>query len=104
MQGKEYVNFIYPSIFKIITDNIECKVASFTAWELINTGIIERSIHSLSLYKYSLMLHENWFIKLYLNIKHYLFNEPIYDDTLVKQLHEFIDEKLDDSLKFFIYT
>ena len=54
MQGKEYDNFIYPSIFKIITDNIKCKVASFTAWEPINTGIIERSVHSL--YKYSPML------------------------------------------------
>ena len=32
--------------FKINTDNIKCKVALFTAWELINTGIIEdRFIH-----------------------------------------------------------
>src|SRR4051794_7882553 len=98
IQGKEYDNFNYPSIFKIITDNIDCKVASFTAWEPINTGIIESSI--LSLYKYSPMLHENRLIKLYLNLMHYLFNKPVYDDRLVKRFNEFIKEDLEDSFKF----
>ncbi|KAF0477868.1 nucleotide pyrophosphatase [Gigaspora margarita] len=78
----------YPSIFKILSNiSKDIKMASYAAWEPINTGIIELSVKADL---YAPLTHENMFLKWWLRFKHHFLKSSIYDNFVVSQLVEYI--------------
>ena len=99
ISGKPFKNAEFPSIFRIVENNltgIGLRMASFTSWSPINTGIIE---NSEKVYKYSPMINEGWFMKLYLYIMDHL-KMPVYDNILLKRLLKFLRANNNTKLLF----
>lgn len=94
----EYANKEYPSLFKLILEKFtHYKLAAFTAWDKILTGMVE---YSLPIVKYSPILNESIFTKLYISINHHFFKNPIYDYYIVQQVINYI--KVTDKLNFLL--
>ncbi|RHZ48456.1 hypothetical protein Glove_551g62 [Diversispora epigaea] len=91
----------YPSIFKLLEakskdDNNNIKMASYVAWESINTGIIELSVKADL---YAPLTHENFFMKWWLRFKHKMKNS-IYDYSVVSRLCDYIHDSKNQDVKF----
>ncbi|RIB16591.1 alkaline-phosphatase-like protein [Gigaspora rosea] len=81
-------NSKYPSIYKLLSSSSKnIKMASYVAWEPVNTGIIELSIKADL---YAPLTHENRFWRWWLRFKHHCLKNSIYDNFVVSRLVEYI--------------
>ncbi|CAG8651466.1 729_t:CDS:2 [Ambispora leptoticha] len=85
----------YPSVYKMFADR-NFKMASFVAWESINTGIIELSVKAD---KYAPLTHENCFLRWWLRFKHHYLKDSVYDYTVVSRLVDYIRNPENKDLK-----
>ncbi|RGB29549.1 kinase-like domain-containing protein [Rhizophagus diaphanus] len=78
----------YPSIYKILGNSSkDIKMASYVAWEAINTGIIELSVKTDL---YAPLTHENVLWKWWLRFKHHWLKDSVYDYTVISRLVDYI--------------
>ncbi|CAG8805172.1 28430_t:CDS:1, partial [Dentiscutata erythropus] len=63
------------------------KMASYVAWEPINTGMIELSVKADL---YAPPTHEDMFLRWWLRFKHHVLKSSIYDNYVVSRLVEYI--------------
>ncbi|CAG8628017.1 3518_t:CDS:2 [Cetraspora pellucida] len=97
-------NSKYPSIYKLLSNNSkDIKLASYAAWEPINTGIIELSVKADL---YAPLTHENFFLRWWLRFKHNCLKDSVYDNIVVSRLVEYIHnpENKDVNLLFIHLT
>ena len=81
-------NSPYPSIYKLLErDSENIKMASYVAWEAINTGIIELSVKADL---YAPLTHECTFKRWWLYFKHHYLKYSVYDYTVVSRLVDYI--------------
>ncbi|RIA84312.1 alkaline-phosphatase-like protein [Glomus cerebriforme] len=81
-------NSPYPSIYKLLADSSkDIKLASYVAWEAINTGIIELSVKADL---YAPLTHESIFWRWWLRFKHNWLKDSVYDYTVISRLIDYI--------------
>jgi predicted AlkP superfamily pyrophosphatase or phosphodiesterase len=99
--NKQYNNNDYPSLFKIILQNIEnYKVSAYVSWEPIITGMIESS---LKMDKYAPNINESFISKAWMYISRYWLCNSIYDSFLIKKVLEYIRNNNNDPVFLFIH-
>lgn len=91
---------LYPSIYKLIASGSkDIKMASFVAWEAINTGIIELSVKIDS---YAPLTHENIFVRWWLKFKHHWLGDSVYDHFVVSQSINYIRNPENKNVKLLL--
>ncbi|CAI2164300.1 11161_t:CDS:2 [Funneliformis geosporum] len=87
----------YPSIYKLLANSFkDIKMASYVAWESINTGIIELSVKADL---YAPLTHENRFWRWWLRFKHHWLKNSVYDYAVVSRLVDYIRNPENKSVK-----
>ncbi|CAG8632562.1 11419_t:CDS:2 [Ambispora gerdemannii] len=93
-------NSKYPSIYKLLADSSkDIKMASYAAWQAINTGIIELSV---KVDFYAPLTHENIFWRWWLLFKHNWLKNSVYDYTVVSRLIDYIRNPENDNVKLLL--
>ncbi|CAG8514617.1 56_t:CDS:2 [Acaulospora colombiana] len=81
-------NSPYPSVYKLLAQGSDdVKMASYVAWEPINTGIIELSV---KVDFYAPLTHENIFWRWWLRFKHHVLKDSVYDRKVVSRVVDYI--------------
>ncbi|CAG8545658.1 14334_t:CDS:2 [Acaulospora morrowiae] len=93
-------NSPYPSVYKLLAQSSkDIKLASYVAWEPINTGIIELSVKADL---YAPLTHENAFWRWWLRFKHYSLKDSIYDYTVISRLLDYIRNPENEDVKLLL--
>lgn len=94
-----YENENFPSIFRIISDQYKnSKLGLFCSWDKIITGMVEPNIKNMI--TYSPLINENLVSRIFMYLKHKLFDTPIYDAYLVSKVVNFIKNNKDTKFLF----
>lgn len=97
--GQPYNKNEFPTVYQILaTHYSDIKLASFVAWNPINTGIIEQDV---KVEFYAPLTHENIIFQTWLRFRHWC-KRSDYDSSVVSRVIDYIANSDDQSMRLLL--